>query len=238
MRQQAIYRHLERIFSKPYTPQNVSYHLKILEKADLIEKKAVAKIGNARINEISLNPAQLQRIRPLLGIKVENNTLITGFGELGQGYCLPDKVFRVLKENGIRITRVVCFTSRKALKIRQEKEATEALLPIHRCLDGFEYLTDFCNLDSSLYQTDIEQVIREELQTADVFLDLTPMSKLYSFKLLEFANQYQLPCFFLGNRKKETEVLVWMTGMKLEGTMNSFRVSLSERSRRDASPAP
>jgi DNA-binding PadR family transcriptional regulator len=225
-RQKELQEKLGEQLHKKITPQNLFYHLNVLEKEGLIEKHIVAQIGNARINEILLNTAQLQRIRKLLGIEVKNLTLITGFGKLGTGYLIPDIVYNALVDMGLKITRVVCFTSPDALKVRTQKQSTENLLEIDQFHDHYHYETDYCNLHSDLYQVDLDLILRKELHEADIILDLTPNSKLFSFKLLEFANQYQLPCFFLGRGENNKELLIWMTGMKLEGKMNSMRLNL------------
>ncbi|MHA1519576.1 MAG: winged helix-turn-helix domain-containing protein [Promethearchaeota archaeon] len=225
-RQNKLQKELQERVQRRITPQNLSYHLNILERDQLIEKKIVAQIGNARINEICLNSGQLQHIRKLLDIEITNFTLITGFGKLTEGYRIPDVVCNSLQQMKIEITRIVCFTSPDARKVRENKEKTEILIPIDQYHDQYEYEADYCNLDSLLYQEDLDRILRKELKDANLILDLTPMSKLFSFKMLELANRYQLPCFFLGKSKNQSPHLIWMSGMKLEGKMNAMGLSI------------
>jgi hypothetical protein len=208
---------------KPVSAQNLSYHLGILSRENLIEKRIVAQIGNARINEILINPSQLQRIRYLLNIEIQNYTLVTGFGRIEKGYQLPDKCFYALEKLKFQITRILCFTSTDAHELRKSAMQTETLIPLDQCYDQYNYEKDYCNLDSKFYTEDLEQILRNELKNSNLILDLTPLSKLYSFKLLELANRYQLPCFYLGKSDQSNEVVIWMTGMKFEGKMNPMK---------------
>jgi DNA-binding PadR family transcriptional regulator len=213
---------LEKQLNKSISAQNLSYHLGILEREQLIEKKVIAQIGNARINEIFLNNGQLQRIRHLLHIEIQNFTLVTGFGRIETGYKIPDIIVRELKKFQIFITRIVCFTTSDARKIRDNQMNKEHLLTIDEYHDQYDFDRDYCYLDSDLYQHHLDEILRKELKTANLVIDLTPMSKLYSFKMLELANRYQLPCFFLGKNAQQSDLLIWMSGIKLEGKMNAI----------------
>jgi hypothetical protein len=97
---------------------------------------------------------------------------------------------------------------------------------IDEYFDQYDYDRDYCNLDSKLYRVDLDNILRMELKTANLILDLTSMSKLYSFKMLELANCYQLLCFFLGKNNEQNEFIIWMSRMKLEGTMNAMAFSV------------
>ncbi len=58
------------------TSPGLLYHLNILEKYDLIVKKTIQQIGSAKINEISINFSQLQRIKEILDLKNNEYALI------------------------------------------------------------------------------------------------------------------------------------------------------------------
>ncbi|MCP6718679.1 MAG: hypothetical protein KJI71_00420 [Patescibacteria group bacterium] len=60
------------------------------------------------------------------------------------------------------------------------------------------------------------------MKEADIIIDLTPLSKLFSFKLLELANKYLLPCVYLGIDKNEEDKLFWMGEMRIEGEIQPF----------------
>lgn len=198
------------------TPPALLYHLDKMEYAGLIVKKTLYTIGNAKVNEIAINPTALQQIRKILGVKTTKMTLITGYGSLEMGYQLPDKALQLLKKI-YKIDRVVCFTSDDAKSIREQKSKTERLRPIDFsiCYNYNEYRV----LDSEVYQR-IESILSEELKDSDVLIDLTPLSKLYSFKMLEIANKYNLPCFYIGSDENNEDTLLWMSNMKIIGEIN------------------
>lgn len=60
------------------------------------------------------------------------------------------------------------------------------------------------------------------MKVADIIIDLTPLSKLFSLKLLELANKYLLPCVYLGLDEEEKDKLFWMADMKIEGIIQNF----------------
>lgn len=190
------------------------YQLNTLEKKNIIEKKTIFQIGNAKKNKISLNPTSLQLIRKIMDIKIEKLTLITGYGTLGTGYRLPDIAYKLLINNYFKINRVVCFTSNDALKIRNSKIMQEKLIKIDNNYK-FEY-NDFRNLHSILFQ-DLEKILQKELSESNIIVDLTPMSKLFSFKLLELCNRFKLPCFYIGQDENNNSELIWMSNIKIEG---------------------
>ena len=192
------------------------YHLNNLEKYKLIKKETIQQIGNAKINEISLNPFQLQRIREILDLKIKNCTLITGFGELETGYRLPDISSNLLKNHHYKVNRIVCFTTKKAEAIREEKFKEENLLKIDRYYQ-YNY-EEYRNLNSHFF-LEIDSLILEELKDANLIIDITPLSKLYSFEMLKKANKYGLLCFYVGQDEKGNDLLIWMSNVKIEGEM-------------------
>jgi DNA-binding PadR family transcriptional regulator len=217
-RQNELHEKIQETMQKKMSAQNLSYHIGILEEEGLIEKRVIAQIGNARINEIAINPSQLQRIRSLLHIELQNYTLVTGFGRIEKGYLLPDVAAEALRAQHFRIDKVVCFTSQDAKAIREDKMKTEPLIAIDQYYDHYDYDLDYCNLGSRLYTHDLEEILRQELKSANLVLDLTPLSKLYSFTMLEFANRYHVPCFYLGKTAENRQTVIWVSGGKLLNT--------------------
>jgi len=196
------------------TSPGLLYHLNILEKFNLIIKTTIQQIGNAKINEVSINTFQLQRIREILDLKIKNCTLITGFGELGTGYQLPDASSELLKKHHYKINRIVCFTTKKAEAIRNEKVKEEKLVKIHQYY-YYDY-EEYRNLNSSFF-LDLDGIILEEIKEANLLIDITPLSKLYSFEMLKKANKYGLLCFYMGQDEEGKDKLIWMSKVKIEG---------------------
>jgi DNA-binding PadR family transcriptional regulator len=194
------------------------YHLSHLEKQQLIKKTTLMQIGNAKVNEISLNPLARQRIRAIIGYEGERCTLITGFGKLDTGYRVPDISCRLLESEGFPINRLVCFSSEDAKAIREEQQSSESL----RSVDQY-YLfpyQDYRNFESEFFGQ-VENILQQEMQLADIILDLTPLSKIYSFKILEIANWSHLPCFYLGQDAGENYFLIWMSHLQLNGGLKN-----------------
>lgn len=191
------------------------YHLNILEQCSFIQKKTLQQIGNAKINEISINPLQLQNLRKKLGISINRCTLITGFGELKEGYRIPDGAYTLLHNHYYRIDQVVCITTKKAKKIREERKTDENLIEIARYYDHYEY-NDFRNLESNFFRG-LDDILKTELGNSNLIIDITPLTKLYSFEMLKRANQYQLACYYIGKDKLGKDQLIWMTELQLQG---------------------
>jgi len=202
------------------TGANLHYHLTRLKGYNLIRKETIQKIGNARVNKVSINPSARQCIRQILGFEVKDYTLVTGFGALKEGYQLPDRVFKILKEKNYPISRVVCFSSPDAIKKREEHQKEENLMEID---DFFEFsYEDYRNVKSEFFQK-VEKILSEEMKTADIIIDLTPLSKLFSLKMLELANKYSLPCIYLGITEKGDNELLSLTNMRIEGIIQQFK---------------
>ncbi|MGQ4876400.1 MAG: hypothetical protein ACP6IY_20240 [Promethearchaeia archaeon] len=199
---------------------NLFYHVNKLENYGLINKETLNKIGNAKNILISLNPSSRQLVREILGYEVKNYTLITGFGVLKEGYKIPEKVFKLLKEKNYPISRIVCFTSPDALTKLNEKQKNTSSIKIDKFIK-FPY-EDFRNIDSEFFMK-VETILSEEMRNANLIIDLTPLSKLYSFKLLELANKYQLPCIYMGINKEQKEELFSMVNMEIKGKIKNFK---------------
>ncbi len=193
------------------------YHLNRLAAEHLIEKQTITQVGNARLNEITLNQAALQRVRAILGTPASQVTLITGFGVLEEGYKVPDISLRLLAAGGYKIARVVCFTSPDARQKREAHANVDHLKPCDRYCE-FPY-EDYRHVQSTFFEQ-VESILQEEQRGADVVIDLTPLSKLYSFQLLAMANQYHLPCFYLGLDAHGEYFLMWMTHLQFKGDLH------------------
>ena len=201
------------------TAPNLYYHLNKLEELDLVKKKTLYEVGNVKINIISLNPASRQQVRKIIGKEVSNYVLITGFGVLKTGYRVPDLVYNILIKYHYPISRVICFTTPDAKEKREEFKEVENLLNID---DFFTYpYEEYRFIESEFFQS-IEIKISKEMERANIIIDLTPLSKLFSFKLLELANKYQIPCIYLGMDGEGKNKLYWMSNMKIQGEIESF----------------
>lgn len=201
------------------TAPNLHYHLSRLEENNLIQKETLYTVGNAKVNKILLKPTARQYVREILGFKLENYTLITGFGTLKEGYKLPDIVYEILRECHYPISRIVCFTSSDAIEKREENQEEENLRNIDKIIK-FTY-EDYRYIESEFFKT-VEEILSKEMRSANIVIDLTPLSKLFSFKLLEIANKYQLPCVYLGKDKERNNKLFSLSKMKIEGKIGTF----------------
>lgn len=201
------------------TAPNLYYHLNKLEELDLIKKKTLYEVGNVKINEISLNPASRQQVRKIIGKEVSNYVLITGFGVLKTGYRVPDLVYNILNKYHYPISRIICFTTPDAREKRMKFKEEDNLMEIN---EFFAYpYQDYRFIESEFFQS-IEIKISKEMEAANIIIDLTPLSKLFSFKLLELANKYQIPCVYLGMDGEGKDKLYWMSNMKIEGEIETF----------------
>ena len=79
----------------------------------------------------------------------------------------------------------------------------------------------FRYINSEFFET-VEVKISKEMEEANIIIDVTPLSKLFSFKLLELANKYQIPCIYLGMDKLGDDKLYLMSNMKIEGEIETF----------------
>lgn len=192
---------------------NLHYHLNRLEELNLIRKDTLYEVGNVKINSISLNPAARQQVRKIIGKEVSNYTLITGFGLLDKGYRIPDLIYKILKKYHYPISKIVCFTTKESKEKRDEKNEVENLMEIDDYLI-YQY-EEYRDIESEFFES-VESKISEEMGGANIIIDVTPLSKLYSFKLLELANKYQIPCVYLGMDKDGVEKLYLLSNMKIQ----------------------
>jgi DNA-binding CsgD family transcriptional regulator len=194
------------------TPPALLHHLEKLEMKNLIIKRVISKIGNAKQSEIALNPLSIQYIRQIMGTSINKYTLITGYGKVFKEH-MPDISVNALKKYYI-IDRIVCFTTPES-KIERNKIAEERKLLTPDKTYEFPFEA-YQHLDSPVFQQ-LDSIIAEEMKNANVILDLTPLTKLLSFKMLEYANKYALPCYYLGKNKENQDSIYWFTNMRIVG---------------------
>ncbi|NMC08088.1 MAG: hypothetical protein GYA24_22980 [Candidatus Lokiarchaeota archaeon] len=53
-------------------------------------------------------------------------------------------------------------------------------------------------------------LIQEETKECDVIIDLTPLTKLLTLKLLELSHKYQIPSVYIGKSSKKKDELIWI----------------------------
>lgn len=95
------------------TAPNLHYHLARLEGFNLIQKETLHKVGNVKINKISLNPSTREYVRKLLGYKTNKTTRSNASGTHKSGYKTPSRMLKKLKNNYYRISIIVfllCLT--------------------------------------------------------------------------------------------------------------------------------
>ena len=182
------------------------YHIRALEKLNLITRKTLAEVGNVSLKEVSIHPNALQRARAITGATRDRHVLITAFGKdsaLGESHVLPATGKRLLEQEGIGIHRVVAFVTPES----NVEEATK-LVPIDR-LESHPY-PDYRNEDSAVMRS-LQGIIEEEQRDADVFIDVTGLTKLLTIKFLELSRDFHVPSFYLGKRSDDSDFLLWLT---------------------------
>lgn len=208
---------LQKLIERPYKQKELaealglsgaglSYHLDILEKEeDLIRKTTTLKVGNVSLNEISLNPNAIQRVRKILKKETGNYTLISGFGKdstLGESHMLPIYASDLLKKEGYNISRIVVFITPES-----NLKKAEELVKFDKVIN--KPYVDYRNLDSDLMKN-IESIIQEEQKLSDLILDLTPLTKLLTIKLMELSTKYRIPSMYLGKKGDNENYLLWI----------------------------
>jgi hypothetical protein len=178
----------------------------------LIETKTIMEVGAVKIYEISINTLSLHRIRKILNKKVEHTILITGFGKYEAAYQIPDISKELLlserPEIG-KIDRIICFTTEESLEIRKSKEKEENLTPFSQLeIHSYDY-EDYRRYGTAAFD-DLEKTILTNIDKNEIFLDLTPLSKLLTIKLLDYAEKYDIPSFYVGIDSEGKNFLIWV----------------------------
>jgi DNA-binding CsgD family transcriptional regulator len=207
---------LDLLIQKPYmqkdlakaigiSPPGLLYHLNQLSKYGLIQKQEKTSVGAVSLNEISLDPNSIQRTRELLGKKSTKYTLITGFGkdsDLGMASILPSNSTILLQNEGYNITRVVAFCTPDSNVQNAKRLGQIDRLITHK----YEAYRD----GSSELMSTLENTIQTEQTDADLILDLTPLSKLLTIRLLQISNAYRIPSFYLGLNTNREYFVMWI----------------------------
>ncbi|MHA1265519.1 MAG: ArsR/SmtB family transcription factor [Candidatus Helarchaeota archaeon] len=171
----------------------VKYHVDRLEQAGLIRKKLVAKAGPIKVVEIELVKLALPQIRAILHLPITKRTLISGFTydpriQDKDTLTLPDISRRLLEQEGTNIDKLICFTT--PLAMRERKKAN--LPPIDR------YITyPFKTYQDPTFAQIIKKELANELLTAEIIIDITPLTKIYTITMQHLAHQFKFPIIYV-----------------------------------------
>ncbi|MHA1785668.1 MAG: winged helix-turn-helix transcriptional regulator [Candidatus Helarchaeota archaeon] len=170
----------------------VHYQLKQLKKKKVIFLKTKFKMGNVKIGEVEFNPLFTHEIRKALNKKLLNHVLFTGCTwnpnyKDEETLKIPEISSMLLEKSNIPVDKIVCFTTPQALKLRKAR--------------GYPDL-DYYPFEFKIYQdlnvrNVILDVLKKEILSHDIILDMTPLSKIFTITLLDLAHEYKLPIFYL-----------------------------------------
>ncbi len=181
------------------------YHLDILGKKHFIIKKTIAQVGNASLNEISINPNAIQRARRIIGKQSGPYTLITGMGKdsaLGQASTLPATAKSLLEQEGYVIDRILAFITPDS-----NQEMAKKLVKLDKVIEAkYQEFRD----DDSPFMKSLEGIIQQEQKDKDIIFDLTPLTKLLTIRLLDLSNKYKIPSFYTGTKASGASHLIWI----------------------------
>ncbi|MFX0099752.1 MAG: winged helix-turn-helix transcriptional regulator [Candidatus Hodarchaeota archaeon] len=181
------------------------YHVNILEKRKLIKRKTIATVGNVSLKEISIHPNAIQRVRLLTGVELSSYTLFSGMGKDFKDWepsTIPVTVKNLLEKEGYKISRIVAFITEES-----NIENAKKLVKIDRTIE-YPYF-DYRNESSEIF-LNLETIIQGEMRNANIILDLTPLTKLLTIKLLELSTKYHIPSLYLGKNDKGDNYLLWI----------------------------
>nr|MDO8110337.1 ArsR family transcriptional regulator [Candidatus Sigynarchaeota archaeon] len=207
---------LRLLLEKPYQQKGLAeamgmsgagllYHLDILGKKRFIIKKTIAQVGNASLNEISINPNAIQRTRRILNLEPGSYTLITGFGKdsaLGKSSTLPSVAKSLLEQEDYKIGRTVAFTTPDS-----SLDDAKKLARLDKIIEA-EY-HEYRDEDSPLMKN-LEGIIQVEQKDKDLIFDLTPLTKLLTIRLLDLSYKYKIPSFYTGIKESGENHLIWI----------------------------
>lgn len=89
------------------TGPNLHYHLSRLEEYKLIHKETLYKVGNAKINKISLNPSSREYIQKLFGLRKKNPPITNISTILKKDYKCPTKRLEKHKTKHFKISLII-----------------------------------------------------------------------------------------------------------------------------------
>lgn len=186
----------------------VKHHVDRLEQEGLINKKLIAKAGPIKIIQLEINKLALTQIRQRLALHVNKRTLISGFTydpriQDSDTLKLPDITRRLLVEKEYLVDKLVCFTT----KIAMEERNKANLPPVDRYIPHpFKVYQDPSFLKIA------KQELAQEILNADVVIDITPLTKIYTITMLNIAYHYKLPVVYVA-RENSTAKLIFQTSV-------------------------
>ena len=113
----------------------------------------------------------------------------------------PGEYSGELNKQGYKIKNVIAYIT------------PESSLGLARKLFDFnEVITfpynEFRNPNSKVFTT-FHSLIRKYSSSTNLILDTTPLTKLFTLKLLQLSIQYQIPSFYYGKTNYDTNQLIW-----------------------------
>jgi len=183
----------------------IKYHVDRLAQEGLITKELIAEAGNIKIIQLKINNLALPLIRKKLNLSVNTTTLISGFTfdpriQDRETLRLPDITRQLLTAQGRTIDRIVCFTTQRAIKERKK-------LGLHQ-IDRYIVYPFTIYQDPSFAQI-AEKELGEEILPANVIIDITPLTKIFTITLLIIAHRYNFPAIYI-IRKQSNFNLIYL----------------------------
>ncbi|MFX1294492.1 MAG: ArsR family transcriptional regulator [Promethearchaeota archaeon] len=181
----------------------IKYHVDRLEEEGLINKKLIAEAGPIKVVELAINKLALPQIRKKLNLHINKRTLISGFTfdpriQDIDTLKLPDITRYLLTSEGYEVDKLVCFTTKIAMQERKKEN-----LPM---IDRYIPYPFKIYQDPSFSQI-VEQELAQEILNADVIIDITPLTKIYTITMLNIAHHYKLPVVYVA-RENSTSKLI------------------------------
>jgi len=181
----------------------VKYHVDRLEQEGLIKKELIAEAGTIKIIQLKINNLALPVIRKKLNLSVNKITLISGFtfDPKVQDYetlKLPDITRQLLKAHGSEIDKLVCFTTQRAMEERERVKLPQ----IDRYIPY-----PFNVYQNPLFSQIAEKELANEILYADVIIDVTPLTKIFTITMLKLAHRYQLPVVYIARHQSSSHLI-------------------------------
>lgn len=189
-------------------------HIHSLESdKKLVKRNLTAQIGGAKQYRITINPDRLQEIRSICGKPSGHYTLLSGAGKYNPPVRItqnndtlcnsnppksneePAIALTELLNSGYFIKKVIIYgTPESGL------DQTIKLMPENLRLNTIikqQEFSEFQSPESNLLSRELFDTIRQELVLADLIFDLTPLTKPWTIKLLDYAKNFGIPAFYL-----------------------------------------
>ncbi|MEE9378363.1 MAG: ArsR family transcriptional regulator [Candidatus Lokiarchaeia archaeon] len=160
------------------TAPNLHYHLARLEGYNLIQKETLHKVGNVKINKISLNPSTREYVRKLLGLKNVKSSLKNSSLKFNNGVKALAKVFRKIKENYYRISIIILVLSLTGIIV---SSALFFFFPLKNDYNVLETQELTANADIFTQETQPQEAQNEIVEltaNADIFTQKTKSSDI------------------------------------------------------------